>query len=395
MKTQDCLFRQDQIFRGPILPTGMHSLKYRSIHPIKAVIKRRKSIIVIALFCLLLVLYRESEAIRSLPNIGHLFFDEKHALDYHMERGKVSPKRFARRIKTLVIEDGTEKMKFEYEVFTSLNEPNQARISPATNISTKDILRKEHFDMFHVVTNFFPFDHADIRKNLLLHFRIPPTDQQIEARMSEVLNCLQNNLNHRFIAFVHVLVWREESVKYLQCLDLENSQKLIIHRNKESPTMMAQLTYASEHLQGKSVIIIHQDNCIGEGWEKVNYTVLQTQRLMYALTRHPSPKCNETALKAHCGDGYPYVGSHDAFVLHVTGPFPQEQLAEINVSPNMYGMENVLIWLFQQKLGYKVLNPCKVLKVYHSHCVSIREIGRKRVNVGGKNGTASFTDQLQ
>ena len=32
--------------------------------------------------------------------------------------------------------------------------------------------------------------------------------------------------------------------------------------------------YASGYLQGKTVIMCHQDNSIGEGWEKVDFTVL-------------------------------------------------------------------------------------------------------------------------
>ena len=198
------------------------------------------------------------------------------------------------------------------------------------------------------------------------------------------------------IAFVHVLVFRNETITYLRSLNLENSQNLIIHKTNESTTMLQKFAYASKYLQGKTVIICHQDNFIGEEWEQVSHNILKRKRLMYALTRHPSPsKCKATMEAANCGKGFRYMGSHDAFVFYVNGPLPLHELVELNVTPNLYGMENILIWIFETKLNYKVLNPCKVLIVYHIHCISIRDKGRRRINVKGRTGRVQFTDKLQ
>ena len=198
------------------------------------------------------------------------------------------------------------------------------------------------------------------------------------------------------IAFVHVLVFRNETITYLRSLNLENSQNLIIHKTNESTTMLQKFAYASKYLQGKTVIICHQDNFIGEEWEQVSHNILKRKRLMYALTRHPSPsKCKATMEAANCGKGFRYMGSHDAFVFYVNGPLPLHELVELNVTPNLSGMENILIWIFETKLNYKVLNPCKVLIVYHIHCISIRDKGRRRINVKGRTGRVQFTDKLQ
>ena len=35
--------------------------------------------------------------------------------------------------------------------------------------------------------------------------------------------------------------------------------------------------------------------------------------------------------------------------------------------PRHLGIEQLICWIFKQ-LGYKVTNPCEVLKVYHLHC---------------------------
>ena len=299
-------------------------------------------------------------------------------------------------LKSIVLYGGENKFEYNYEVLGLLNHNNMARLSAAVDPVTRDLLQKDDDRLFHLVTTFVPFDHPDVRKGLLINDDLPPTDQEVEARMAEVTNCLQRNLDHSLIAYVHVLVLREETITFLQMLDIKNSHKLIIHKNGESPTLKQEVLYAAKYLKGKTVIVSHQDNYIGEGWEKVNLKMLQKKKLMYALTRHPSPlKCSATTTAAHCGEDYPYLGSHDTFVFHVQTKFPGHQLVEVDVTPNMAGIENVLIWIFKTRFNYKVLNPCKVLIVYHSHCISIREMGRERINVEGKNALVYFTYQLE
>ena len=256
-------------------------------------------------------------------------------------------------------------------------------------------LPQDDSKLFHIVTNFVPFNFKDLRKNLRIDGK-PPTDQQLKARMAEIVECLQRNLNHSKIARVHVLVFGEEAITYLQSLKLKRSHKLIIHKNDKWPTMFDQIMYASKYLQGKTVIMCHQDNYIGEGWEKVDHNVLKRERLMYALTRHPSPsRCKGTTMAANCGDGFPYIGSHDAFVFYVNGPIDSSKLVEIDVTPNVHGIENIFMWVFRIRLHYRLLNPCKVLLVHHMHCISIRETGRKRINVGERSAMASYTNLLQ
>ena len=66
-------------------------------------------------------------------------------------------------------------------------------------------------------------------------------------------------------------------------------------------------------------------------------------------------------------------------------------LKDMNIEQNTNGMENVLIWHFKN-LGYRVINPCWRVKIYHAHCQPIRTKGRKRENRGGKVGLAPFTN---
>ena len=273
----------------------------------------------------------------------------------------------------------------------------QGNLSSTTDPPIKGAPRQDDSEQFHIVTNFVPFTNKDLRKGLQIDGK-PPTDQQLEDRMAEILGCLQRNLNNSMIAYVHILVFSEETITYLQSLELKNNHKLIIHKNYKWPTISDQLLYASTYLQGKIVVMCHQDNFIGKGWDKVNHTLLMRERLMYALTRHPAPsKCPVSTSSFHCGEGDKYVGSHDVFVFYMRESLDRQQFVELDVTPNLNLMENALMWTFKERLHYRILNPCKVLMVHHMHCITIREAKRKNVNAyyKGMYLKVPFTDQLQ
>eukprot|EP00795_Rhopilema_esculentum_P011330 gene11330-21521_t len=282
-------------------------------------------------------------------------------------------------------------MKFKYQ---SLLKRNLGSNMPfAVNSETGHLLKQEKSGLFHLVTTFVPFDHEDVRKGLLIK-GLPPTDEEIKTRMAEVFECLKRNLENQLVSHIHVLVRRESTIRRLKMLDLKFIHKLVIHKNFASPSIKDNIDYAAKYLKGKMIILLHQDNFLGPGWEKVNPSVLKENRLMYALTRHPA-NCSASYASEHCGDGYPYVGSHDIFVFYGSGDITADKLTELDVPPNTYGMENVILWIFKERLAYKVLNPCKVLKVYHQHCIPVRDNWRKRINRKGLNGGASFTDKLE
>ena len=286
---------------------------------------------------------------------------------------------------------------FSYFQSTYFDWHNEDGLSSSTDAVIDETLKSEDFGLFHIVTNFVPFTSQDLREGLLLDGK-PPTDLQLEARMAEIRECLQRNLNNSMIANVHVLVFGDETITYLLSLKLRNSHKLILHNNAKWPTILDQLMYASKYLQGKMVVMCRQDNYIGKGWEKVNHNLLMRKRLMYALTRHPAPSmCPGPATSFSCGQNYTYVGSHDVFVFYVHGPIDRKTFIELDVTPNLNLMENAVMWIFKERLQYTILNPCKVLLVHHMHCIAIREAKRENIKAFKKGMylRVPFTDQLQ
>ena len=117
------------------------------------------------------------------------------------------------------------------------------------------------------------------------------------------------------------------------------------------------------------------------------------QKIMYALTRHPSPerKCTQGAT---CNK--PYVGSHDSFVINLAEPIPEVVLEEIDYETGFLGIENCLMWAFKTLnnfMNFCILNPSSILKTFHYHCSSFQSNG-SQVNVCGKSAIAYPTTNL-
>ena len=242
------------------------------------------------------------------------------------------------------------------------------------------------------VTNYIPVDI--LRHNHSIYESRPATHEEEEARIAEITSTFQANLNHPHLKTLYIFVEFYESMVFLHKLNFNNSENLVIQWINKTITVIDTLRYISKCFQGHIVAMIHQDNRIGKGFEKVNPNVLINNKLMYALTRHSAYEiCYHSWKGAPCPKVF--VGSHDAFIFHVK-EFAENDLEILNVTKaenNESGMENILIWMFRKKLGYRVINPCLLLNVHHEHCVPIRKTTRRRLN-NEQSGFATFTDRL-
>ena len=297
-------------------------------------------------------------------------------------------------MKNIAIEDGKI---FKYHHFIEMEKENDIPvITNKDGCPNKSGASSSSKEKLHLVTNFLFIKHKNYKANLYYGYGTL-TDDVLDARMMEVLDCLQVNLLHPHIQRVHVLIREKEAVDFLKRMDLKNADKMVIRLTNESVTMKSQLIYASNCLKNSVVAISHQDNKFGSGWERLNSEIFLSKKIVYALTRHTALNisCAGSKGSANCDPGYPYLGSHDTFVFGVTKGFTHEELKPMeSVTPNLYGMENVMIWLFK-KLGYKVTNPCPLLHVHHHHCVAVRDKNRKRINTGATSGGAGFTYNLE
>lgn len=233
---------------------------------------------------------------------------------------------------------------------------------------------------FHVITN-YP-----------LIVERPWKDNQTETNMTrlwerqaEVEETLQRNLDHPLVTILHLLINQESALKRLTELQLRNKQKIRVRRIKGLPKYRDFFAYVGEKLQNCTVSIMNMDIAIGEGFEQLNKTLLMTENISYVLTRNgrQERRCNMAGKQGYCGTGY--IGSHDAFIFVLRQSFTEHVLSELNYPMHLYGGDNVLLWVIKNKLGMRLLNPCKYLKTYHSHCVDIHSSIRPRINIHGKS----------
>ena len=120
---------------------------------------------------------------------------------------------------------------------------------------------------------------------------------------------------------------------------------------------------------------------------------MKTAQKLYAISRYPAPNgvCPENKDVNQCLN---YRGSHDGYMFTLHSPLSSDILKLLNFPWASYGVENVIMWIFKNRLHYKILNPCYILRVYHLHCSGLRSTNRERYNHGGISVVSRPTNDL-
>ncbi len=221
------------------------------------------------------------------------------------------------------------------------------------------------------------------------------SEQKILDREAEYMTALQRNLNYSLVARVHILTATSNvTEKRLLDFDLPYRHKIVVAQVPSADYMRDVFDYISQNLVGQDVMYINGDIYLTGGFDKIDAQAMRQRHVIYGLTRRgkQEAKCK---MQDYCGVDIKHnIGSHDAFLFHLTEPIPEDALKDLDYPLGSWGSENVLLWVFQRKLKFCVLNPCTILKVYHLHCSNVRKGGKIRVNVGGKSVVAPFTNRL-
>ncbi|XP_048584596.1 uncharacterized protein LOC5502009 isoform X5 [Nematostella vectensis] len=218
----------------------------------------------------------------------------------------------------------------------------------------------------------------------------------IEKRQKEMLEALQINLDHPHVAKVHVLCKDNSEMQYVVHSKLNNSDKLLFQHIGHDLCFSDVFRYIGENLLGETAMQLNIDCFLEQGWHQLNNTLLQ-DKTMYALTRHET----DYSIK-HCNgiefcpnDRTATQGSHDAFIVNLISPLPEAMLKQMEILKLPYGgIEQALISLFR-KYGFKVKNPCRILRIFHHHCSQYRDMEQKYIKgqridhflgIGGSSG---------
>ena len=174
---------------------------------------------------------------------------------------------------------------------------NKARIGEG-NCFPERKSNNSKFEMIFV-TNYIPVDI--LRHKHSIYGSRPATHEEKEARIAEITSTFQANLNHPYLKTLYIFVEFYESMVFLHKLNFNNSENLVIQWINKTITLIDTMRYISKCFQGHVVAMIHQENRIGKGIEKVNPNVLINNKLMYARTRHPAYEtCYHSLNSKHC-----------------------------------------------------------------------------------------------
>jgi hypothetical protein len=204
------------------------------------------------------------------------------------------------------------------------------------------------------------------------------TDSAILMREEEYKLCLRKNLAHPSVQHVHLLTTNSTDSQ-VRFKEFTSNSKLVIYEAKNLTKTQDVFEYVSRHLLGKDVMIVNADIYLGDGFNRIDATVMDQQNIMYAISRYSAPRRHGVKYDEDmCSK---YIGSHDAFLFRLHRPLTEEFLQLMDFPYPNAGMEGRMIWAFKNVLKYCVLNPCSILKTFHYHYSHLRSHGsRPRLN---------------
>lgn len=198
--------------------------------------------------------------------------------------------------------------------------------------------------------------------NVVSTFYISKYNSKLDSERSEELDtALLNNLNSPLIKKIHLFVDDNESLERLHTLT-NNSDKIVIISVGKKPKYTDFFKYILEHLNNDICMIINADIYLLECEERL-LDQIKHEKCCYALTRY------EHNMSTWLMDGY--GGSHDAYIFNSS--YLNETILNEHVDfyQNTLGIESHLIKNFCDH-GYRVVNPCKQIKIVHLHKTELR-----------------------
>ena len=256
-----------------------------------------------------------------------------------------------------------------------------ATIVDTYHVSSEDIKESE----MHLITN-YPL----MTETPWIEGQTETEKSRLGERQLEIEEVLQRNLNNTLVTTVHLLVNQPSAEQRLRELSFHNKHKIIVRRIETLPKYKDFFVYVNEKLLNRLVVMLNMDIYIGEGFELLNKTFFVKSNISYALTRHHlrhERRCDMSGRFGSCRPGF--GASLDAYIFVLTRRVNESVLSELDYDSNVIRAENRLVWVLRHRLNKKLLNPCQILRTYHSHCINIH--GRSRPKLKGNLETVRMS----
>jgi hypothetical protein len=196
-------------------------------------------------------------------------------------------------------------------------------------------------------------------------------DSNYNERNKEFITALSNNLSCDYFEKIHLFIDDKYSESILDTIIKKENKvnKVTKIFLKKQPTYQDFLKYANDNLKNKIVMVSNSDIYLSKCDNNLIEKCICQKNNIFALTRFENENYKPLIDK--------YQGSHDSFIFK--SPINYNIIEQSNFVQNVWGSENVLIWLFH-KHNYKILNPCNQIKIIHVHKSDVRPQDRIRIN---------------
>jgi hypothetical protein len=202
--------------------------------------------------------------------------------------------------------------------------------------------------------------------NIISTFYISKYNSNLDIlRSKELEDSFIKNLNSQFVEKLHLFIDDIDALNRINILS-NNSDKVKIIEVGKKPQYSDFFKYIIDNLANKICMITNADIFLYECDNNL-INMLKENKIAYALTRH------EYNMSHPLIDNY--QGSHDSYIFNSS--FIDNSI--INNDTNFYqnypGIETHIIRALCD-LGFRVLNPCKQIKIVHLHQTDLRNHGK-------------------
>ena len=125
-----------------------------------------------------------------------------------------------------------------------------------------------------------PFHHS----KLLNKYSGNVTHADREIRMQEIVESIQKTLAHPYTGYLFIFYHDPKLISYLERQKLKMWEKVVFIPNY-SDTISSLFRYANENLKDNVVMITNADIIPAEGFDKLNFTYLINNKVVYLLSR--------------------------------------------------------------------------------------------------------------
>jgi hypothetical protein len=201
--------------------------------------------------------------------------------------------------------------------------------------------------------------------NIISTFYISKYSSELDnLRTNELEIAFLNNLSCNFIEKIHLFVDDNDSLDRLKELSNKSDKVVIIEVGKQ-PKYTDFFRYIIDNLKNKLCMLTNSDIYLLECEENL-INRLKEEKFVYALTRYEYDM-SKPLIDYYCG-------SHDCYIFN--SKFINEYIISDNFDNIDFfqynpGIETRILKTFYDE-GFKLLNPCKQIKIVHLHKTQLR-----------------------